>query len=204
MSHFLNHVWQSDSCMHSTWCSCLQATEKWSINLQAILKSPGWLTGYCVLLLYFTEKIILIIDKKRTNLIQQPEFLWCRIIQKRENKGFWYRGNIKSESIPLINSVHVTHYSTTGWKSQTANTTLFHLIPSFSLGSVRTVQLWFGSTLSSLYANGHFATDFSGAAICGFFSGDGPMLIILSCYELNDKQKVNLKRTKQTYHESSR
>jgi len=41
--------------------------------------------------------------------------------------------------------------------------------PSFSLDSVRTVKLCFGSTPPSLYVNGCFATDFSGAAICVFF-----------------------------------
>lgn len=60
--------------------------------------------------------------------------------------------------------------------------------PCFSLDSVITVDLHFGSTPPSLYSNGYFATDFCSATAFFFFlCSDGPLLITLSCYKVSEK-----------------
>lgn len=54
------------------------------------------------------------IQKKRTNLIQQPDFSRHGIIQKRESMVFGTEGILKVKGAPLTNPVHITHYSIPG------------------------------------------------------------------------------------------
>lgn len=50
------------------------------------------------------------------------------------------------------------------------------------------IILWV--TPPSFYVNECFATEFSGAAICAFLWGNGPMSIILSCYKVKIENEL--------------